>query len=204
MTVRARLILTIVGISALLTAPAIYGASKLKTLREIADSQRTGVAGAFRSLGKLQTALAELNQFERGYIITRGADQKAGIDLALVDVRAQLKALEQNYPEETKTASAHFDSIEEATANVVAMMTTGREAEATAYFDRVKPLLVNADRSIDAIATAIDAQSRGEVMLARRISGAARNTTLIALVLALSAAFALGYWTTHALTTPLR
>src|SRR5688572_18958986 len=93
MTVRSRLILTIVGIAVVSAAPAIYGVSRLAQLRRIASEQRTQHGEAFLALGHLQTALAELDRFARSYVAVGGNDQRAGIEQALAEARLHIDSL---------------------------------------------------------------------------------------------------------------
>lgn len=204
MTVRARLVLTIVGIAVALAVPALYGASQLKKLSVIAQEQRSG-AIAFLALGRLQTALAELDRFERSYIVTGGADERAGIDRSLADARQQLVTLEgRGYEKAAASAQRHFDAIETATRNVINLISAGRRDEASAYFEQVKPLLDNAQLIGDQLAAAINQKSAAAIDRAALISTAALTTTLLALAAALAAVFFIGYFATNSLITPLR
>lgn len=205
MTVRTRLVLTIVGIATLLALPAIYGATQLRKLSRIAGEQRTGVAAAFLTLGRLQTSVAELDRLERAYIVTGDAETRAGIDRAVAEGRLHLDTLKgRGYPEAAEAARKKFDAIEQATRNVVALVSAQRMDEASAYFDQVKPLLDDAHSAVDAIANQIDEQSIAEINRAAGISAAATTTTLIALGAAIAAVIGIGYFATHSLITPLR
>jgi hypothetical protein len=205
MTVRTRLILTIVGIAAVLAAPAIYGASRLAQLRDIARNQRSHHGEAFLALGRLQTTLAELDRFERSYVAVGGDDLRAGIDQSLAEARRQLEALRKSgYEAETASLTSYLDVIDQATRNVIALKTRGPPILATNYFEKVKPILANAMAALDGIAHAVDARSREDMAAAGRISTSALSTTLAALLCAVAAVFAIGWWTTHGVTTPVR
>jgi signal transduction histidine kinase len=205
MTVRTRLILTIFGISLLLALPTAYGATKLERLRNIADAQREQHGTAFLAVGQLQAALASLDRYVRGYIAVGGADQYEGIEQSLADARSELAVLrDRGYETETRLAGQRFDAVDQATRHIVSLVSAGRRSEATTYFESVKPLLLDATASLEAIANAVDARSREQLVTAAEISGAARNTTLFALLAALAAVFIIGYWTTRTITTPVR
>ena len=205
MTVRARLILTIVGITLLLAVPAVYGASKLAGLRQIADQQRERHGTAFLAVGQLQAALAELDRYVRGYIAVGGADQYEGIEQSLADARRGLDVLRQRgYDTETRHAGQRFDAVEQATRHIISLVSAGRRSEATTYFESVKPLLQDASASLEAIASSVDARSREALKTAADISGSAQTTTWLALLIALLAVFVVGYWATRTITTPVR
>ena len=205
MTVRTRLVLTIVGIAAALAIPALYGATQLKKLSDIAREQRSGVAIVFRSLGRLQTALSELDRFERSYVVTGSGDARGGIDRSITDIRQQLHALEQRgFSDVVAATTQRIDALETATRQVVDLVLAGRTDEASVAFERVKPLFDDASRAIDAIAIAIDDQSRLDIDRAALIADTALTTTLVALAAAVAAVFGIGYFATHSLITPLR
>ena len=208
MTVRTRLVLTLIGIAVLLALPALYGASQLKKLSDIADNQRSGVAIAFLSLGNLQTAVAELGRFSRSYIAIGsegGEAERAGINQSLANAREQLNVLqERGYPQAADAVEQRLAAIDQALRHVVRLMSSGRKDDATTYFEQVKPLLDEAQRATDAIAAAINRRSSADIDRAANISTAALTTTLVALIAALGLSIGIGYYATHSLITPLR
>ncbi|MEX2282783.1 MAG: HAMP domain-containing sensor histidine kinase [Gemmatimonadota bacterium] len=205
MTVRFRLILTIVGIAVVLAAPAIYGASRLAELNQIAEGQRTRHGEAFLAIGRLQTSLAELDRYGRIYVAVGGNDQRAGIDQSLAEARQQLKILgERGYADETEVLNRRLDGIDQGMRELTSMIAADRTEEASAYFEQVKPLLATANVALDAVAHTIDNRSRQDMAEAGRISAAALSTTLLALLVGGAAVFAIGWWATHGLTTPVR
>jgi signal transduction histidine kinase len=205
MTVRSRLILTIVGIAAVLAAPAIYGASRLAELRDLASSQRTRHGEAFLALGKLQTSLAELDRFGRIYVAVGGTDQQAGVEKSLADARQQLKILgDLGYAGETDVLIRRLESIDQGVRALITMVSAGRTEEASNYFERVEPLLATATTALDDVEHSIERRSREDMDAAGRISAAALSMTLIALVVGGAAVFVIGWWATHGLTTPVR
>jgi signal transduction histidine kinase len=206
MTVRSRLILTIVGIAVVSAAPAIYGASRLAQLRKIASEQRTQHGEAFLALGHLQTALAELDRFARSYVAVGGNDQRAGIEQALAEARLHIDSLAKvrGYTAEAAVLAPRLDSIDQAARHVIQLVATNRRDEATAYLDRVKPLLTNANDALDGLARAVDSRSKEDMQAAGRISAAAYTSTVIGLLMSVAAVIAIGWWTTHGLITPVR
>ena len=201
MTLRTRLILTLAVSAIVVAGPAVYAVTRLSTLREIASQQRTRHAKAFLQLGQLQTSIAELDRFERGYIISGGKEQRSGLDDALRTSREKLNGLAQlgyRDPELGTTLS----QLEGATQHVVALVEAHKVQDASAYFEQIKPLLARA-QNLDRIASSIDDQSRDDILLAQRISDAAVGTTVIALVLCLLIAIAFGLWNAARIASPI-
>src|SRR5262245_33240256 len=144
MTVRSRLVLTILGISVLMAAPAIYAVTQLSTLSELGKRQVNTHAAARVALGRLQTAMAELERFARTYILDPAEDQRAGLISALGVARTQLEDLSAHgYGPEVANAEAQLEAISEAMINVSNFMAAKRTEEATEYFKRVRPLIDN-------------------------------------------------------------
>src|SRR6185369_14188398 len=69
MTVRSRLVFTIIGISVVMAVPSIYAVTQLSRLNHLAKKQVETHAAARSALARLQTALAEIGRFSRAYII---------------------------------------------------------------------------------------------------------------------------------------
>ena len=203
MTVRTRLILTIVGISALLALPAIYGASQLAELRAIATSRGSSYGRAFLALGRLQAALSDLARYIRSYVAVGGADQYEGIERSLADARYHLQRLhDASYS--TVSANARLDSIDTGTREIIALFSSGQRDSATEEIDRVTQLMLSENAALDTIADAIDVRSQEDLVTAGDISGAAGATTVFALLAAVAGVIIIGYWTTRTITTPVR
>ncbi len=204
MSVRARLLLTLAAVGAILLVPALYAASRLAELRDIAIEQRGRHAAAFLALGRLQAAIAELNRFERSYVIAPDPALRAGVRRSLENARIQLSRLGQaRYAEVVREVGTRLDSIETATGRVEALIEAGRLEDATAAFEEVAALLDGLREPLDRIAVAIDRRSIAELIEAQEISATAAATTRIAIAISLVLALALGLWTTRALTDPL-
>jgi signal transduction histidine kinase len=204
MTVRARLILTLTGITLLLVVPALYGISQLAELRDIAYGMRGRHAAAFLALGRLQTRLAELDRFQRAYTAAPSPELREQLQEALVRSRFQLTQLgDAGYAQTTADAAARMAELEQASAELQALVEAGRLEEATTHLETVRPLLLQMRGSLDVIAEAIDQRGAVDLENAQRISAGAGTATLMGLFVALVLAAALGTWTTRALTTPL-
>ena len=205
MTVRSRLVLTIIGISVLMAAPAIYAGTKLSRLNRLAQAQVDTHAAARSALGRLQTALAEIERFSRAYIIDPVDLQRVQLARSFDVAHEALRDLQASpYAPEVQTAEAQLASIEEAMKYVDSYMRAKRAEEATEYFKKVRPLLDNERAELDKIERAIDQRSNEDLRTGITIATVSYTTTFIVLMLCAVAVLIIGYWTTRALTTPVR
>lgn len=203
MKLRTRLIVTLAAIALVVAGPAIYAVSRLATLRDIASQMRTRHAEAFLTLGKLQTSLAELDRYEREYLIAGDRDQRVAVERALATSREMVnELLEMGYSTEASQTSQTLARLQGATMQLIALMEAERVQEASAYFEQVKPLLLSV-QDLKAIATTIDERSKEGINTARRISANAATTTLGALIICLLIAIGVGIWNAAAVTTPI-
>ncbi len=204
MKLRTRLLLTLIAIAVLLAGPAIYALSKLTELREIAGEQRTRHAKALMLQGDLNTRVAELDRYERGYIINADDASRVAMENALREARLRLNELnELGYDDATGPAERALSQLEEATRNVIEFMEAGRAQEATAYFENVKPLLTETQNSLRLIANAIDERSGQDMVTAHEISTSAASNTLVVLLICLIAAVVVGLWMGTTFTRPI-
>jgi signal transduction histidine kinase len=204
MKLGTRLLLTLIAIAVLLAGPAIYALSRLTQLRDIAGEQRTRHQRALMQHGELTTQIAELDRYERGYIISGADDQRENMERALREARMRLDTLKViGYEEAAVPAERTLTQLEQATNNVITFMENGRAQEATAYFENVKPLLALSQRSLQQISAAIDERSRQDMLTAQSISSSAATTTLVVLLVSLVGAVMLGLWTASSFTRPI-
>lgn len=205
MTVRQRLVLSIVGISALLVIPAIYSLTQLQALNDIASLQRTRHGEAYLTMGGLQARLAELNRLQRTYVIAADSEVHAEMRAALDSARVRLAELHgAGYGEPSRDVETWVDSLYLATAHIEELTDANREEEASNYFLRaVRPMFINVESAIRRLYAHVDRMSRQELEDAQIISAAAIVTTLAALLICATIAFGLGAWTTRALTSPI-
>src|SRR5262245_17186653 len=88
--------------------------------------------------------------------------------------------------------------------NVSNFMAAKRTEEATEYFKRVRPLIDNEMTEIRRISDAIEKQSRADAEAGALIAAQTGYTTAFGLLFCAAAMLIIGYWTTYALTTPVR
>ncbi|HEY0809698.1 MAG TPA: HAMP domain-containing sensor histidine kinase [Longimicrobiales bacterium] len=204
MKLRTRLLLTLVALALLLSIPAIYALSRLTELRSIAGAQRTTHARALLQQGELTTNIAELDSYERAYIVEPRDAQRVGMERTLREARARLDTLNQlGYGSATPPAERVLAQLQQASNQVVRLVEGGRMGEATAYYENVKPLVEQAQTSLQQIARAIDERSRADVLEAGRISNGAARTTLAVLVVSLIAAALFGLYMGSNIARPI-
>jgi signal transduction histidine kinase len=204
MTIRAKLVTAMVAIAIVLLLPVIYAAIQLKRVRDIAVDQREQHAAAFLALGRLQAHLAELDRFERSYIAAPSPEMRANMHEALAQSDQQLATLSRaGYKRAAASTKAKLQTLTAAATNVEQLVEGKHAEQATAYFEKVKPLLASYQASLDSVAIAIDERSSMQVIEASRISDAAATATIISTLIALALAVVIGAMTSRSLTRPL-
>lgn len=204
MTVRKRLGLTMLGISVLLVVPSLYSLTRLNAVQEITEEIQGKNAAAILALGRLQTAIAELDRSLRSYVAAPDPELRSQVEERLSRSRNHIAALRQvGFVEPADRADERVDSLVLSVDRIAALVEAGLTQEATATLEQVKPLLALAQDSLAQVASAIDQRSEQDVARAQMISATAATTVLLGIVGAVAAALLLGFWTTRALTTPL-
>jgi signal transduction histidine kinase len=205
MTVRARLLWTIALIGLLIAGPALYGIGKLRELRDIAAELRGRHAEAFLSLGRLQAALVEFDQFQRSYLVFPTPELSGRVDAALTAARQELARLvEAGYGNVVGETNDGLATIHAAAIQIDSLVRTDRIEEATAFFEEVKPAISDVVASLDPVARAVDQMSSSAADQAQRISMTATTATLTALLVSIGIALILALAATGMLIRPLR
>jgi signal transduction histidine kinase len=205
MTLRDRLTLTIAGITALLTGPAVYGVSRLNQLADIARDQRATLGAAYLATGGLQTRLAQLDQRQRSHVAFPSDSSRTAMLEALDSVRSKLLELgNAGFPEYLLEASKRVDAIASATEHVDSLIMADMRDEATNYLADVRPRLFGeAQNTATEIAARIEVASAAALREADLINQTATTTTLLALFICVIVAIFIGARTTRALTRPV-
>jgi signal transduction histidine kinase len=204
MTVRARLVITIGGMTLLLLIPLVFSVGRLSELREIALEQRGSHGAAFVALGRLQTAIAELDRFIRSYVATLDPELREAVAGSLREAHQRLTELQAAGYEETSAGVAvRIDSLESRLLEIAQLVDGGRPEQATALLEQSLPMLQELRAALDEVARAIDRRSLRRAIEAQQISEPAVRTTYAAAAIAIVLAMLWGLWTTRALTTPL-
>ena len=204
MSVRTRLVVTLSLLIAVLAVPAGYAVLRLRAVRDIALDLQGRDAAASLAVGRLESALGQLDWSERSYIAVPGEESRLRMYAALDSAEAAVRTLRRaGFEDEVRQAEALLSFLGPSTARTEALIRAGEEARATEQFQEIKPLFERARASLGPVAEAIDRRGSGSAEEARRLSQTAVRTTLLALVVALTAALLVGIWLTGTLTGPL-
>lgn len=204
MSLRTRLFLTFGGITLLVLGPALFAVSRLAEVRNIAFAQRQGGAAAKEAVGTVRTSVAELDRLLRAYLVEPDGAQRAQIDSLLGTAVTQVDRLRDGgYPRETERIAAQLARLDTATERIVRLAESEDLVLATAFFERVKPMLANTQEALAPVDVAIDRRSAEELRRAQSISEAAFTATLAVAAGALVLALLIAAWSTRALTRPL-
>jgi signal transduction histidine kinase len=211
MSLRQRIVLTLLAITVILVAPAVYGVLALRELQEVARGLRFRDAVGSLALGRLQTALGEVEYSERIYLAL-GAQfpEEAGaargeVAAGMERVAREFERLQRvGYGEEAAAAVVRWNELAEAIRREQALLAAGRIEEADEHRTRVvDPGFTAMNRALDPVGTAINRGSGEQVAKAQEIAQRALTTTLLALAAALALAVVIGGWLTRTLLRPV-
>jgi len=204
MTLRARLVLAMGGVTLLLILPATYAVVKLSELRDIASDVGSSHGVAYESLGLLQARLSELDRLTRAYVAVPDVQTRASIDTSFADARSAAARMDSAGYDRFATESAtQLDAVDAIMKRIDPLILENRKEEATDEIAKAASIFARSDSILDALGPEIDRRVDEELALAARISAAATTTTLLALVACLFIATLLGVWTAGTLVRPI-
>lgn len=211
MSLRQRIVLTLVGISVLLAIPAAYGLLALNALHDIAHTFQVRDAEALVALGRMQQAVERVDDSQLRYSALVGIGTpgdttilRARADSAAAQVTASLGRLaREGYASSTGSAAALWDSIQRDLRLERGLLTAGERDSASVVRDRLTPAFDRMDQALDPIAAAIEQRGAADVQRAEEVALSALTTTLLALALALAATLVIGTWLTRTLLRPI-
>jgi signal transduction histidine kinase len=211
MSLRQRIVLTLVAIITILVAPAVYGVLALRDLQEVARELRFRDAVGSLALGRLQTALGEVEYSERIYLALgaqfpeEAAGTRREVAMGMERVAAQFEELRRvGYGREAAPAVARWNELARAIRREQELLAAGRIDAADEHRTRVvDPGFAAVNRALDPISAAINRGSAEQVARAQEIARRALTTTLLALAAALALAVVIGGWLTRTLLRPV-
>jgi signal transduction histidine kinase len=211
MSLRQRIVLTLVGISVLLAIPAAYGLLALNTLHQIAHTFQARDAEALLALGRMQQAVERVEDTQLRYsaIIGISAPGDTTIlrlqgDSAAARVTEALERLtREGYAAPARSAAALWDSIQRDVRVERTLLNAGERDRADTVRGRLTPAFRRMDQALDPIATAIEQRGAADVRRAEDVARRAVTTTLLALALALAATLVIGVLLTRTLLRPI-
>jgi signal transduction histidine kinase len=205
MTVRARLLLMLLSMAIVLTAPALYSFRQLRTVRDIAFELRGRHTAAWAAAGELQTSLAEANRLQRSYIVVGDSVSRTQLYEALGEARASYgRLLEAGYAGSALSLGITLTELEQATERIDRFVQAGQGPEAAEFFREARELFGAAEQSLRLVVGAIDVRSSEASARAQTIAEEAATSTLLAFLAAIALSVVLGLGMTGQLTRPLR
>jgi signal transduction histidine kinase len=203
MTIRARLTLAFVAIAAVLATPALYGASRLARLSEIAAQQERH-AQASLALGRVEVALSELDRLQRSYLVAPEPALEAWVGRLFTEMEGQLAVLAAgDYAATADDPVGRIAALRAAVADQHALVADGRLPEAARAFSASRELFVEAQGSLAAPAAAIEARRAADRAMAREVSTTATAWAVAGVALALLLALLIAAVTARSIARPI-
>lgn len=209
MTLRQRIVLTLVLIAVVLIAPAVLALYSLRELRGIVEELRGRDAVAAIALGRLQTALAEVQRSQVVYLALgtdpQRADAWSSIEASLREIDSAIGRLDDSgYDAVVEPARQARQQLGERLAEHRALVEQGAlEAAEVQERDAVNPVYAGMSAALDSIGTGINRASGAQVDRAQRVATGAVTYTLLSLTAALALALVIAGWLTATLVRPI-
>jgi signal transduction histidine kinase len=205
MTLRLRFLLSLLAVTAIMAVPAVYGVSRVGEVRDIALDLREQAATSALGIGRLSTALEQLDRFQRLYVATTDPEYSDLMWSRLRVVRAELNALEEGgYGGAVAAAGVPTARLVDVTERLDALVSGGLLAAATVYREiAAEPLLAEAVNSVPQLAQAMDDHTAARVAAAERSANAATTAVTTAVIISLFLAATLAVAAAGVLSSPL-
>jgi signal transduction histidine kinase len=214
MRLRQRIVATLVTIIALLAIPAVYAFYSLDSVQRIARELRVRDTEATSTVGRLHTALEELQSAEDNYVALFVISRDTA-NMWLSTSRTATQKVENELGWlRRRSGSSHFKAaVATAERQWSALKNIIREEQhrvdlnphdAQAYREEfVRPAFSRMNALVQPISRAIDQEAGQRVQRAADVAESARNTTLVALALAFAMAVIIGILMTRAMLRPI-
>ena len=219
MSLRQRIVLTLLAITVILVIPATYGFFALRDLERITSELRARDTQSTLILGRLQTTLEEADRAQGSFIALRrdsvfSRQWRRERDSLIAQVNRDFQQLaarqspSAEYREAVARATERWNRLlriyGEETRQLEQQIELG-DVDTLSTYRRsvVNPAYVSLDRSLAPIAEAIDTEGRDKVQRAREVADRAGTTMLAALALALLLTVVIGSLLTRALLRPI-
>ena len=171
MTVRTKLVGTLVVVNLIVMAPSFYGVLKLTDLRDIVLYRQSELATAYLSMGRVATELSALDRFQRSYIVAPSQELRLELRRAVSNARFDLSQLSDiGYDEVAEPVQSRLDTLEVASERLERLVADDRINEAIAYFDSIRTVYVRTERLVERIGASIDANGRLDARRAVQVS----------------------------------
>ena len=208
MSLRKRIILTLVGIALVLVVPSAYGLFALTALRGIVHDFRVRDAEALLSLGRLQQSATAVADAQVRYAAL-GDDPRAAVLRARVDSTSQVVArsleelAQRGYGRSAQPAMEHWSSLREAIAAEHRLRETGDPRADSLQQQVLPPAFERMDALLTPIGRAIETRGTADLQRAEGLVRSAVRTTMLALAATLLVALVIGALLTRTLLRPI-
>jgi signal transduction histidine kinase len=213
MSLRLRIVLTLLAITAILVVPGAFAISRLTELTGIARGLKARDAEASVAVGRLPIALQQVQTAARVnvalYVGSRPDQQRdvrEQFRAALAGVDAQLAKLAAvGYGDAARPARARWRGLKDTLLLQQEMVTARHDTAAAGALETaaVEPGLAAMDMLATRISEQIGRVSSDQVQSAERVADQGRTTTLLALAAALLVSLTIGALLTRSLLKPL-
>ena len=216
MRLRQRIVITLAAIALILAIPAGYGVLKLIQVTKIARDLQVRDAGAAETVGRLRTSLEELSGSEDKLVALvntfpgTAEAHRVNADAATAHADSLMSVLQRR----PSPSARYTQAVRNVAAQWAALKRVVREEQQSLPFpsgevqDQFRrqhtiPAFSRMSAAVRPLQTALDAEASDRVRRAADIAGNARNTTLVALALALGLTILVGLLMTRALVRPI-
>ena len=216
MSLRQRIVLTLVGITVLLTVPTAVSLWSLEQVHQTVHLLQNRDVQATDAYGDLRNAIETGSDAQTRFValqglrdVTLGDPEDAErasvrVDSAAREVdRAFARLAERGYGAAAAPARRQWDTVQALVAREHAAVVAGRADEAEALREEVTAAFQRLDAAVPAIGRTIGARTAGAVRDAETVALSAVTTTLIALAVALAATLVIGALMTRTLLRPI-
>jgi signal transduction histidine kinase len=212
MSLRQRIVLTLLGIAIILVIPAAYGLLALEEVHSVAHTLQGRDVEAINALSNVRNGVEAASDAQVRYSALGGIGQpqdfarlEQRLDSAGQVIASGLTRLGAGaYREPAAGAAALWDSTRALAQQERALIRAGdRNGAETLRRESVAPAFERMAAALEPIGVAIDTQTEREVQRAEDVAGRSVRTTLAALAVALALTLVLGTWLTRTLLRPV-
>jgi len=205
MTLRSRLVLSLVIIAAVLTVPLFVARSALIRLHGQVRSLREGEFQASLMLGRLRDAMGDVRAREVALGVVRSDTVHVQLQQALTTAEALADSLDRHELDGAAERLHHdLTQVRAAAEDEFHAMRAGQSARAdTISQQRVAPALHDADLALSPAELVLRTRTRQRVLDAESALGDAEQISLAALAVALVLAAGIAGWLTRSISEPV-
>jgi signal transduction histidine kinase len=212
MKLRQRIALTLLVIAAVLLVPTLVGLYSLRELESIVEDLRGRDAVAALALGRIQTALSEVERWQQVYsalATAPGADRAEAGEIVtenLDQISGELQRLDlAGYTAVVGLARREHDRLEAAISAQKQLIEAQQlDAAESHREEELHPTYELMDAAIDSIGVGINRASAAQVDRAQSVATRAVTYTLLAIAAALLLALGISGWLTASLLRPIQ